>query len=86
MRNERRDSRVAVRFVQLAKVIGHRGVAQQLSHAIVMRARGFQKEPPKLSPLRIEHTEFERNSQKSFDRFDPMILVRFRNVLRYALQ
>src|SRR5688500_7975991 len=51
-----------------------------------MCARSFQKEPPKLAALSVEHAEFERNAQKSLYRFEPVILVRLRNVLRNALQ
>src|SRR5687768_2834295 len=86
MTNERKDSRVAVRLVQLAKVIRHRCMAQQFSHPIVVCARGFQEEPPELATFGVEHAELKGNTQKSLDAFESMILVRLRNVLRNALQ
>src|ERR1043165_2600991 len=51
-----------------------------------MLVRRFDKETPELATLRIEHAELERDTQKRTQRFEPVILVRFRKILRRALQ
>ena len=77
-------SRITVGFVQLTEMVGHRGVAQQLGHAVVMFMRGLQEETPELTALRVEHAERECDAQKCFYRFEAVILVRFRHVLRHC--
>src|ERR1051325_4260038 len=51
-----------------------------------MFARGFDEETPELSTFSIKHTELERDTQKRLHRFESVILVCFRYVLRCALQ
>jgi hypothetical protein len=36
-------------------MVGHRGMPQQLNHAIVMFVRCLNEEPPELAPFGIEH-------------------------------
>jgi hypothetical protein len=65
-------------------MVGHRGMSQQLSHAIVMFARRSDEEPPELASLRIKHAQLECNTQKGRQRFETVILVRLGNILRYV--
>src|SRR4026208_579040 len=85
MRNLK-NSRIAVGLVQLAKMISHGCMAQQLIHPIVMLAGSLDEETPELASLSIQHAELERDAHKSHDRFDSVILMRFRNFLRRSLQ
>src|SRR5690349_24727802 len=79
-------SRITVGFVQLAEMVGHRGMTQQLDHAVLMRARGLDEETPELAPLRIEHPQRESDAHKCLESLEAMILVCFRHILRHALQ
>src|SRR5215217_1370671 len=86
MPNDWKGSRIAVRLVQLAEMVGHGGMTQQLGHAVVMFARRFDEEPPKLAALCIEHAQLERDAQKRCYGFQTVILVCFWKVLRRASQ
>jgi hypothetical protein len=63
MTNDWKRSRIAVRLVQLAEMVGHGGMTEQLSHAVVMFARGLDEESPELAALGIEHAQLKRDAQ-----------------------
>src|SRR4029079_15409433 len=55
-------SQITVGFVQLAEMVGHRGMTQQLDHAVLMFVRGLEEETPELATLRIDHAQLESDA------------------------
>src|SRR5437870_4481273 len=67
-------------------MVGHGCMTQQLDHSVVMFVRSLDEETPEFAPFSIKHAELERNTQKSFQRVQAVILMSFGHVLRRALQ